>query len=1014
MANYVYSSATMTALRRAVLENIKQHRGERNIIIVPDQFSLTIEREVLEILDCDCCFDIEVVSFSRYADKVIGRRGNLLNKQTSVMLLSRVIIENADKLLYYGKAAMHKGFAEELYAVITNFRNSGANVAKLESAIIQLKGFARNKLNDILLLYKGYVKALNEYRDMTTMLELLRDKLKTDCNVVGTNYYITDFYDMAQVKYEIVEVLADRAKNLYAGILDDCGRNKHIYNSRYAAKILSLTNTHRDEVIKIDVQLSEDKRYIKENIFAYGINCLKFGSQYVEICEARNTESEIEYVAMDIRRRVIRDGLRYRDFAVAVPDVTIYSEAMQRIFNRYSIPYFIDKKYLLTEHTCYKTLKYAVTASSLKQQDILNLIKEKGFGISDTESHAFENYILKFNISGEYFNKEFNETVSENVRLKALAAISAANLVGQNHVTASMLADGILKFYKAVGITATLNIMNETADELQRSINTQVMDKILDVADDMRSLFGDITAPINVFYDILFNGLESVKFSTVPLYIDCVFIGDGNDSRYGDMRTLYMLGANEGAYPTPCGGNGIISDIECSLLASCGVEIQSAVDRANANKICLQQLMLKPDRLIVTAKASGFDSLLKLQLQSLFMLSPIRVSPLIEDKTDAEDIGYAAATRQNFELSTANGRIRVGALTENEEKNHDAGMDVYASRVGDIAFYDNKISASGIEKFYTCPYMFFCEKILRLKERDIAGEKINDIGTLMHEVLEKFYSEKYFERGAEAIDASVREIINECFEDDKYSMLLRSGGRAVKSAMTRRACKIVKSIDANRRNSEYKPSYFEYEFGKDKKSPGYEVLVGNTTYDIGGFIDRIDLCDSSMAVIDYKSSVKDVDILSVKRGYMLQLPLYTYIAARNLNKKPSAMLYMTMPGKYVKENKYSSAAVCTGFVVADEAEALKLDINDASDTSGYLPPRNKYDKNGAVKGKQFRISSEDFDRYGNFAIDLIIKAVELCETHELEPTPIKNACDYCKYVNVCGRANDPKIIREKH
>lgn len=1015
MANYVYASDTMTSVRRAVLENLKKHRGERNIVIVPDQFSLTIEREVLDVLNSDCCFDIEVVSFSRYADKLIGRHGNVLNKQTSVMLLSRVIIERADRLNYYGKAAFHRGFAEEIYAVITNFRNSGVTVGKLEIAVKKLNGFMHNKLSDIILLYSGYIDALKEYRDMTTMLELLRDKLSDDNEVAGTNYFITDFYDMSQVKYDIVKVLTQRAKNVYIGLLNNRGRNSHIYNKKFYTTIISHADVDEQEIININSGLSAEKILIKENIFAYGINCLKIGSESVEIYETRNIESEIEYAAMSIRRNIIADNVRYRDIAVAVPDVNEYSEAIKRIFDRYEIPFFIDKKYPLAEHTCFKILKLAVSAASLKQQDILNLIKDKSFGLTYDEQHNFENYLLKNNVNGDCFLRYFNDAACEQVRLRIIDVIKILNDCrrGDNNeynITAGNFVDNIKRFYNYININGILQLLDTESNELQRAINTQVMDKISDVIKDMQELFGDTVAPINVYYDILFNGLGSVKFSTVPLYLDCVFVGDSSDSRFGDMRTLYLIGANEGAYPITSSGNGIIRDLECEMLARHGVELQSALDRNNSNKTGLLQLLLKPDRLIVISKSSGYDSLLKLQLQALFMIKPVKVSPLISDNLKtADDIAYAAATNKNLELAMASRELKYDNFKN--RAHYGSENEIYAINVGDIAFYKNRISASGIEKFYTCPYMFYCEKVLRIKEREIAGEKANDIGTLMHEVLEKFYREKYYE--CEDVETGVRIIINECFNDERYSMLMNSGGRAIRAAMTRRAVKIVKSIDYNRKNSEFVPQYFEYEFGVGKQNAGLDIIVGGKKYNIGGFIDRIDILGDKIAVFDYKSSKKAIEEKSIQRGYMLQLPLYTSIAARNLSKSPVAMLYLTMPGKYVKENSDNSKSVCSGFLIDDDAITVMLDKNDLSNDGGYLPPHNKYDKNGLIKGKKFRINSDDFIKYGNIAVDMIKQAVELCDNRDLRPTPIKDACDYCKYHNICRRAGDPSIIREK-
>lgn len=55
---------------------------------------------------------------------------------------------------------------------------------------------------------------------------------------------------------------------------------------------------------------------------------------------------EMEYVAKNIRRAVIEQKLRYKDFAVVVPSSDDYENDVRNVFTRYDVPYFLDKKYL--------------------------------------------------------------------------------------------------------------------------------------------------------------------------------------------------------------------------------------------------------------------------------------------------------------------------------------------------------------------------------------------------------------------------------------------------------------------------------------------------------------------------------------------------------------------------------------------------------------------------------------------------------------------------------------------
>ena len=45
-----------------------------------------------------------------------------------------------------------------------------------------------------------------------------------------------------------------------------------------------------------------------------------------------------------IKKRVMEDGARYRDFTLAIEDLGAYKEAIEKQFELLEIPYFIDER----------------------------------------------------------------------------------------------------------------------------------------------------------------------------------------------------------------------------------------------------------------------------------------------------------------------------------------------------------------------------------------------------------------------------------------------------------------------------------------------------------------------------------------------------------------------------------------------------------------------------------------------------------------------------------------------
>ena len=90
--------------------------GERCILLVPEQFTLQAERDLVEALDVPGFFDIQVFSTSRLTRKVFERAGQdgriLVDEKGRRLALSLCLSRLKDELHYYASAAEKRGFAQ--------------------------------------------------------------------------------------------------------------------------------------------------------------------------------------------------------------------------------------------------------------------------------------------------------------------------------------------------------------------------------------------------------------------------------------------------------------------------------------------------------------------------------------------------------------------------------------------------------------------------------------------------------------------------------------------------------------------------------------------------------------------------------------------------------------------------------------------------------------------------------------------------------------------------------------
>ena len=105
--NYILSETSSGATSAAVKQIIKKAESDvfsNVLVIVPEPKSIAIERELLDASSVGAFSNVFVYSFMRLLSRVGGvDESSVVTKQTCVMLIRKIILENIDKLVCYKK-----------------------------------------------------------------------------------------------------------------------------------------------------------------------------------------------------------------------------------------------------------------------------------------------------------------------------------------------------------------------------------------------------------------------------------------------------------------------------------------------------------------------------------------------------------------------------------------------------------------------------------------------------------------------------------------------------------------------------------------------------------------------------------------------------------------------------------------------------------------------------------------------------------------------------------------------
>ena len=1052
------SGAWYTALMKIILSNTAHdayHRvlgelkrrlpdGGEHVVIVPDKFTASSERGVIETLGVSSVFNVSVTSFTRLAEKTIGSRiKKCLTPQGSVLLLAKVIEENRGNLRFYARAARATGFAEEFYAALTAVRNSGITPAELREAAKRAPENFRGKLEDMSLIYDAYIAALGErHSDSSTRLEAFAEYLN-GAGPIPTHFYVVDFYDFKAPELAVLGGLAKNALSLTVGMVSGFDNpNKRIYCDGAAARLAAACGGA--DVERSTERLHPAAETISRRLFSYELPPERTENDgKVRIVAARTRAEEIKWLVTDIVRKVAA-GARYKDFEVVLSDVEGYKAELKSTFLRYGVPFFIDTREMLSEQTKPRLLLSALSAarSGLHLPEVLEFVKNPLFSCGtengEDDVFRFENYCRKYRRDRSGLLSPFTVGSEEEIacaeRVRSRLAEALRPLLFKGNISTEEFAERTRAFLDGFETEWRMHVAKLTESSLYYAkCADQVDEKIKSLLEEMSGTLesgGDAA----YFERMLKSALKTVKIALVPTWLDCVYVG-GTDNRYLGGGDIYVLGANVGKLPAGADGGAVLSPRDEELLSALDIGVSpNSRQRMFSEMMSVTEIMkrakgtltvsypesdpsgeLRPSTVISELRGMLGEHGAPLSVQRISfsdiggvppeeraaVVASVYSTPQacayevirgLSSGADAETLSAAA----EFMTDEAKGRLdrMYRRLTPPERLSGEAAESAAETARG-------RTSASRLESYFSCPYKQYFSYILRLKEREEARPEGKDYGIVLHAVLEKFFAAVM--RGevtAEKAEEIAGTLFDECVrENASLSAAAEEPATARALERLRREARTVCRVlfDAEERSA-YKPVYVEgYIGGRDIPAP--KVSARGAEAELRGRIDRVDACGDKFFITDYKTyRSADLSLADVYSGRKIQLYLYMQAIAESRGMTPVGVFYLPLSFDFTKDGaewRYRGNMTC------DETEAAKMDPLFAECPEKSVFPCVRDKKTGEL-APPVHLTAEEFRGIGEYVRALAGEGVAEMTEGRIAPDPLEKTCANCNYVSVCA------------
>ena len=818
---------------------------------------------------------------------------------------------------------------------------------------------------------------------------------------------------------------------------------------------------------------NKELNHIEENLYNFPYKKFNEDVTNLKLFLANNQYSEVENIARTIVKLVRDEGYRYRDIAIITKNIDTYSNLCKAIFNEYNIPVYIDEKRDLSQNILVKYLISIldVFSKNWTYDSVINYIKSGFTNISQEDIYLLENYALEWNVRGSlWYKQDWNFRDADEKGEEQIAHLNELrrnivnplvklknNLSGKK--SAKQISENLYKFFIENKIDEILaekiNKLNE-AQEVSISAEYETSWKIImQVLDEIVLVFGDENITFETYMQILKTGLGESKLGTIPMAQDEVTVGDVDRSRSHKIKIVFIIGLNDGMFPGTTKAEGFLNDADRQKILEKGIELaKGTVDRIYEDNFNIYKAFTTAEEKMYLSYSSS-DMEGKSLRQSILVSRIKKIFAKLQEESDIIQRKSEICTKQNtFEELLINLRdFRDGKEinpiwfkiynifdndTEWKPKLESAIKALSYTNVPEKITKENvekmygdvlKTSVSRLEQYSSCPFSYYLKYGLKLNEKETFNLEAVDTGTFMHDIIDSFFArlDEQEINIKQITDEEIEEIVTEIIQDKlnlnknyiytvsaKYKIL---AGR-LKKVVTTSMKYIVQSI----KQSEFEVFGHEIEFGgKGQYKPITVKTDDGKRVEIIGKIDRVDILKNPdgtyVRIIDYKSSIKNIDLNQVVSGLQLQLLTYLNETCKVEDFLPAGVLYFNLSNPSISseknmtdeeiENKIKQEFKMKGLILADVNIIRKMDTKiDETGTSTIIPAGIK--KDGEINNlKTSAISKEQFNYLQKYMNKLIKQISESILAGNIEVKPYYNTklkttpCTYCKYRSIC-------------
>lgn len=605
-----------------IMQRAAEEPGRNFLIIVPDQFTMQTQKDLVMRSDRDGILNIDVLSFGRLSHRILEEVGTkempVLDDTGKSLVLQKVAADLKEQLPAMGSLLHKQGYIHEVKSAISEFMQYGISTQDMDKLITsaQKRGALAMKLKDLKTLYRGFQDYIRDHFITTEeTLDVLRRSLSKSKILKGSVVVFDGFTGFTPIQnrliQELMRVCAETIVTVTIGVGEDPykmdGEQKLFHLSKKTVadleKLAAEAEVERGEDLFVKggpnrFAKAPALHYLEQNLFRYQYEPYAGEQQEIHMFEALSPREEVHQTALYIRHLIREQGMTYRDIAVVIGDLEGYASYVETEFGQLEIPCFLDRTRGIVLNPMIEYIKSALQLyiKDFSYDTVFHFLRSGMADISREEIDELENYVIRTGARGyRTYSRLFTrrtEEMQENAEGSEQAeekTMERLNRIRQQFMDAVEIlhmgsqekaGDYVSHLYDFLEQNQVqqklLNYQQqfEKEGDLSRAREyAQIYRLVMDLLDQVYELLGEEEISRQEFADILEAGFGEITVGTIPQNVDRIVVGDMERTRLKQVKVLFFLGVNDGNIPKNASKGGIISDMDREFLIESGTEM---------------------------------------------------------------------------------------------------------------------------------------------------------------------------------------------------------------------------------------------------------------------------------------------------------------------------------------------------------------------------------------------------------------------------------------------------------